>query len=469
MKSIMLFFIFYFLLFTFLHAQDTWVQIYQPFGDEVDYYVEDIRICPDDGYAVIGSVWNSEQGINKGFMMKTDSDGNFLWASIDTVSFISGPEPSGFVVLDDGSFITAGNNFWFGGHYLLKRNPNGIIEWTVELDNDYSVQAIELTNDSNMVTTGSSMDNTINLQKFDLEGNLIWRGTYLPDGFTYGGGYSVTQTVDDGYALTGVVNGPNNWDLLVLKTDENGDSLWTWTYDGYGYHDKGNCIIEDNNQNVYVSGGIFQQTRAVYTFIAKLDSFGDSLWINIIPDMADCFSILRINNENAFAGYSWGGSTSNGTRLYKFTSESEIIWNRQIQDTPGRGDRSFLQLNNNQFVCSGTEYWGGWITLSKTDSLGNVTSIDENNIISLKNDLVCYPNPFNPEITISFNISKPKDIELKIFNVRGQLIETLIDEPKDIGSHSIVWNANSYGSGVYFIQLLQNNELKIIQKVLLIK
>ncbi|MBC8384271.1 MAG: hypothetical protein H8E57_01995, partial [Candidatus Cloacimonetes bacterium] len=173
--------------FSILNPQDTWIRTYQPFGDDEDYLVEDIRICPDDGYAVIGSIWNELEG-NRGFMMKTDRAGNYEWANLDIVDFVSQPEPSGFVVLEDGSFITAGNNFWGTGKYLLKRYPNGEIEWTQSLDNDYSIYAIELTNDGDLITTGSSMDGPVNIQKLDLNGDMIWRGTYLPEGYEVGGG-----------------------------------------------------------------------------------------------------------------------------------------------------------------------------------------------------------------------------------------------------------------------------------------
>jgi len=448
-RKIFLIILIFIIQFSILNSQDTWIQTYQPFGDEVDYFVEDIRVCPDDGYAIIGSIWNSELSTNDGFMMKTDSDGNMLWASIDTVSFISGPEPSGFVVLDDGSFITVGNNFWFGGRYLLKRNPYGVIEWTVELDNDYGTEAIELTNDGNMVTTGGSMDGSISLQKFDLNGNLIWRETYLPDGFDYGVGYSVTQNIDNGYAISGIVDGPNNWDILVLKTDETGDSLWTWTYDGYGFNDKGNCIIEDNNQNIFVSGGIFQQTRAMYTFIAKLDNSGDSLWFNEIPDMAECFSILQINNENAFAGYSWSGSSTNKTRLYKFNEEGCIIWNEQLPHWPAEGDRCFQVLENDGFICSGRAQWGENITITKCDSIGSFTETSENTIPFIDYDIICYPNPFNPQINFEIKLNEMDNYKIEIFNIKGQFVKSI-----SLERNNILWNAEKEASGVYFCKLL---------------
>jgi hypothetical protein len=313
------------------------------------------------------------------------------------------------------------------------------------------------------------MDGSISLQKFDLNGNLIWRETYLPEGFEYGAGYSVAQTIDGGYAITGIVEGPNNWDIIVLKTDECGDSLWTWSYDGYGFNDRGNCIIEDSNQNIYISGAIYQQNRAMYTFIAKLDNYGDSLWVNVIPDMADCYSILQINNESSFTGYSWSGSSTNKTRLFKFNEEGYIIWNEQLPHWPAVGDRCFQELVNGDFICAGKAQWGDNITITKCDSMGQVTAIDENIVLPDEIDFRCYPNPFNPEITISYTISKPTDIEINVFNVKGQLVDVILQEQKIGGFHSITWNASNYTSGVYFIQLIQNDKLKCIKKVSLIK
>lgn len=452
--------------FTFLirlAAQDTWIQTYQPFGDEVDYFVEDIRVCPDEGYAVIGSIWDSEFSTNNGFMMKTDSNGNLLWASIDTVDFVTGPEPSGFVVLDDGSFITVGNNFWGGGRYLLKRTPEGIIEWTVELDNDYRNEAIELTDDENLITTGSSIDNTIHLQKFNLNGNLIWRQTYLPYGFEYGTGYSVTQTSDSGYALTGSVNGDNSGDIIVLKTDANGDSLWTWSYDGTANSDDaGQCIINNLNNEIIMSGYVSDfNSRDFSGYVVKLSTTGDTIWTTQVSGMYGIISFIQLQSAD-YLLY--------GNNLTKIDNTPEIIWQvPHLANLGGSGDREILELYDQKLVYLGKNEWGSHITIIKCDSTGLVTAIDENYIHPLDNNLVCYPNPFNPEITISFNLSNPKDITLQVFNVKGQRIKTLINEQKTIGHHSICWSANEYSSGVYFIQLLQNNELKRIQKVSLIK
>ena len=449
-----------------LLSQDTWVQTYQPFGDEVDYFVEDIRICPDDGYAVIGSIWDSEFSTNDGFMMKTDSDGNMLWASIDTVDFVTGPEPSGFVILEDGSFITVGNNFWGGGRYLLKRTPEGIIEWTIELDNDYRNEAIELTDDENLITTGSSIDNTIHLQKFNLNGNLIWRQTYLPDAFEYGQGNSVTQTSDGGYALTGYVHGINNNDILVLKTDSNGDSLWTWTYDGYSLIDRGNCIIETND-NCLLIGGYLNYTPPVYQygFLSKFDLLGNNLFIHQFETL-DIRSCLQDTDSN-YVIYS-------GFTLLKTNDFGDTLWSNGPLYSSYVGDRSFQKTENN-FICLNTAEQHSSIEITKTDSTGNITSIEEDEILqNTINNIICYPNPFNPTTTISFSIPEESKVELSIYNIKGQKIISKLNDQITAGEHSVIWNGEDasgkkVSSGLYFYKLKINNKTELVKKCILLK
>lgn len=84
-----------------------------------------------------------------------------------------------------------------------------------------------------------------------------------------------------------------------------------------------------------------------------------------------------------------------------------------------------------------------------------------------------YPNPFNPETNIMFDISKQAKVRLEIFNIKGQKVKTLIDNTLHKGNHSIVWNgknnnSKSMPSGVYFYKLDVDNHSEV-KKLVLIK
>jgi hypothetical protein len=70
-----------------------------------------------------------------------------------------------------------------------------------------------------------------------------------------------------------------------------------------------------------------------------------------------------------------------------------------------------------------------------------------------------YPNPFNATTSISFDLAAAGDVSLKVYNLSGQLVETLIDDRMDAGSHVITWDASSYSSGIYFYKLTTANKV----------
>ncbi len=64
-----------------------------------------------------------------------------------------------------------------------------------------------------------------------------------------------------------------------------------------------------------------------------------------------------------------------------------------------------------------------------------------------------YPNPFNPSTTIAFDVPKMSRVELSVFNILGQKVETLVDGQLEAGSHTVEWDASRYSSGVYFYRI----------------
>ncbi len=84
-----------------------------------------------------------------------------------------------------------------------------------------------------------------------------------------------------------------------------------------------------------------------------------------------------------------------------------------------------------------------------------------------------FPNPFNPSTTIKLNLPKAGDVSLKVFNVRGELVRTLVDGQMVAGEHSIIWDGktntgNQSASGIYFYETRANGEVKI-NKMALVK
>ena len=64
-----------------------------------------------------------------------------------------------------------------------------------------------------------------------------------------------------------------------------------------------------------------------------------------------------------------------------------------------------------------------------------------------------YPNPFNPSTTIEYQIPNQSFVSLKIFDLLGREVATLVDEMNQAGIHSVKWDASVFSSGIYFYRL----------------
>jgi bilirubin oxidase len=102
--------------------------------------------------------------------------------------------------------------------------------------------------------------------------------------------------------------------------------------------------------------------------------------------------------------------------------------------------------------------------------VGESIGIDANVTLPIDFSLFpVYPNPFNPTTTIRFNlVGMQRTASLRIYDISGQLVETLVNEKLNAGEHEIKWNAVNQSSGVYFIRL-QSGGFFETEKIVLMK
>ncbi|MCD6308554.1 MAG: T9SS type A sorting domain-containing protein [Candidatus Latescibacteria bacterium] len=76
------------------------------------------------------------------------------------------------------------------------------------------------------------------------------------------------------------------------------------------------------------------------------------------------------------------------------------------------------------------------------------------------------PNPFNPTTTINFSLAQSGNVNIDVFNVAGQKIDTLVDGYMNAGQHSVVWNASDFSAGVYFYTVKAGNTSRTMKMTL---
>ena len=117
----------------------------------------------------------------------------------------------------------------------------------------------------------------------------------------------------------------------------------------------------------------------------------------------------------------------------------------------------------------------GWVvgdngTILHTTN-GGVSFVEEEQINAIPTEYNLsqnYPNPFNPSTKIKYSIPQSANVVIKVFDVLGNEIETLISGEKPAGTYELTWNAANLPSGVYFYQLRAGDYIAV-KKMLLLK
>ncbi|MFW5628312.1 MAG: C25 family cysteine peptidase [Candidatus Cloacimonadaceae bacterium] len=120
-----------------------------------------------------------------------------------------------------------------------------------------------------------------------------------------------------------------------------------------------------------------------------------------------------------------------------------------------------------------TTYRGALNRQASYVAAGYVGSEDNTNAPRVSQLLGNYPNPFNPETTLMYELAKPGEVQISIYNLKGQLIRKLVDRAVNAGTHSAVWDGkdtsgNPVSSGVYFYRM-KTDKSSQSKKMLLIK
>ena len=79
-----------------------------------------------------------------------------------------------------------------------------------------------------------------------------------------------------------------------------------------------------------------------------------------------------------------------------------------------------------------------------------------------------YPNPFNPATTMKFGLPVNGEVTIQVYDLQGRKLVTLVDNTMKAGYHTVIWDANRYSSGIYFV-MIESSNMMVTQKLVLIK
>jgi len=379
----------------------------------------------------------------------------------------------------DGGYIITGATSSYGAGaediWLVKTDANGDTVWTKtfggnDYDGGYSVQQ---TNDGGYIVAGRIWSGNsrydIWLSKTDNIGNTLWTKIFGGDNDDIAN--SVRQTSDDGYIITGVINTPGfGNDVWLAKTDTNGDTMWTKTIGG-SEGDGGNSVRQTSDGGYVIAGYTRSRGGGMNDiWLIKTDANGDTLWTNTFGGGS---------NDNAFCiqqtvddGYIISGVTDSfgagGSDVWVVRTDASggALWTETFGESGGDYGYSVLQASDGGYIIAGR--LSSDVLLIKLDS--DVSAIDEtpHAVINSYELYQNYPNPFNPTTRIQYSIGSRKFISLKVYDLLGKEIETLVNEDEPAGEYAVEFDASNLASGIYFYQLEAGN-FKQVRKMILMR
>jgi hypothetical protein len=170
-------------------------------------------------------------------------------------------------------------------------------------------------------------------------------------------------------------------------------------------------------------------------------------WLNQIPK---CYFIVRDSAKNQ------------DYRLWVYSHYPQppppmkIPFDTSVYQYPGPSTISLLVTRENITIDSSNHFF-------IFDALGSVEDFQKESLTPQSCTLLQnYPNPFNGQTHIAYNLEHSGHTLLRVFNMKGQLLETILDRHMEAGTHFISWHPKNISSGSYFISLSQGYSMSVI-------
>ncbi len=264
-------------------GETVWMKTYGGDGFDAGYYLQEIN---NGCHIVVG--YNSTRGL---WLLKTDGNGDTLWTKVYTggAHCVQATSEGGYVIV--GNILKPSKALDL---LLIKTDENGDTIWTRTYGgglNDVGHHVIETDGGYVIVGTARGLgdepyERQIWLLKTDFNGDTLW--TRLYERFFAGSTHEnynkrIIQTSDGGFMIVGkIFIGNGNTDMLLIKTDSEGNTMWTKKYGGRNL-DEGNFIQETKDGGYIVTGGFYDNNDNYNVlgdqiWLVKLDSHGDTVW-----------------------------------------------------------------------------------------------------------------------------------------------------------------------------------------------
>jgi len=466
-----------------------WASRYNVSGNSSDYSVS-IAVDGSGNVYVTGRSFLNPQGTNSDYAtVKYNSSGVLQWSAT-----YNGPGNS-----YDGAYSIAidgeGNVYITGDSYgeqhvtdyaTIKYNSAGIQQWVARYNgpgNSYdAANSIKVDILGNVYVTGHSVGIETSYDyltvKYNSSGVMQWASRY--NGPANSGDFAISITLDDSgnVYVTGNENNGQDKDYATLKYNSAGVEKWVARYNGpANSSDYAISIAADNSGNVFVTGQSYGIGTHVDYATIKYNSAGAEQWVNRYNGTANyadnAVAIALDHSGNIYVtGNSYDTVTSSDYTTIKYNADGTQQWVTKYNGTANSDDVAMtiaVDISGNVYV-TGVSYDSltgldfATIKYSQSTGISQTSSIIPEHFSLSQN----YPNPFNPVTNLEFGISDWGFVSLKVYDILGKEVSTLVNEKLSPGNYKVEFDGSGLPSGVYFYRITAG-EFTDTKRMLLVK
>jgi len=457
-------------------------------GSEADIATSIINTS-DGGFALTGYTYLNGMTDPDIFLVKADSGGGLVWSKLFTddgwqCSF-------GLVETADSGFVISGYTALAGARdiKLIRTDRLGDTIWTKIIGDSLAEvgRSVTLSSDGGIVIGGytdsrGSGEDDFYLVKTDSLGDTLW--TNIFGGTRSDMGRSVLP-LENGYALAGATGSPelstNNQDYYLIRTDQNGQKLWS---KGYGTtstlpFDWANHITRASDGG-YLLVGESSYNAPLNICAVRTDSSGNMKWRKFFGYTSYDYGNVACAADSG--GFMICGTSKSGTPLQndlyiiRVDSLGSTKWSMLTGGSGNDWGSGICRAPDGNYVAGGysNSFGSGSfdILLAKVGKSG-ASGIDaeSTSLAPGKALLKAFPNPFRTQANIAFQIAGPSKVEIGIYNIVGQKICQLFG-PLTGGQHTLQWNGRDQSgtqvsSGIYLCRLWSEKSQLWIKLVML--
>ena len=409
----------------------------------------------DQGYVVCSPFTIDNQ--EKFIMMKITPSGD------TTRTKVFDGYATSFLSPSDGGFVIAGDKN--GQMLLIKINSAFEEQWNASIGQcSISEHSICQSKDSGFCFIGNNRINDnlgkkLVIVRTDKNGDSLWTrnfGEYYRD-FD---GRSIITTSDSGFLICGSYRpAPMAYSsIFLLKLNSQGDSIWMRTYTGSQENSFGHVVLP-NEGNGYMIVGYYDPVGTDKLFLLNTNSMGDTLWTRK-------YTCIYNSGVLSAAKILSGGYIVAGTEatevwktkvcLVRITENGDTLWTKKVGTMTTEMSMSIKQTVDEGYIVSGGSLYppsqNSDIYLIKTDSMGNFYPLSVSEIKN--NSLMLYPNPARKTFNMEFG--DPVD-KLEIFDIYGQSVFYSIVQSKEGYVYTIT--IDNSRQGIYLLKITSGNTI----------